>query len=329
MAAAISLALFALVATRLDAASLAAVAASLSWPLIAAGTALLLVAHLADSVRMHLIAGRSSLASATRVTAWHALWLLALPMRLGEVIWVIAMRNAYGWNPATAVVCALVQRLLDLAVVAALLLLAMPAVLGLGQDGAPLIAAAAVAACGAALAGVMTLRFWMRLTARLVIATGRPRGWRLRLLRHLRQGRRWLESVQHRRTLRLCLLPTALTWTAVFSAYWLLGQAVGLQVAAVEVLFAGAGSVVITALPVQSIGGFGLLEAGLTGILTWFDAPAEIAAAAALSIRFSMWASTGLFWLLSRLLRTGPHGAGAGSRMAVSTSQNGGRLGRD
>ena len=324
MAATISLALFAWVATRLDAASLAAAAASFSWPLVAAGTALLLASHLLDSVRMYLIAERGALTAAIRVTSWHAVWLMALPLRLGEVVWVVAMRNAYGWNPAKAVVCALVLRLLDLAVIAAFLLLAASAVLGLGQAGAPLIAAA-VAACGAALVGAMTLRFWLRVTARLVIATGRPRGWRLRALRHLRQGRRWLDSMQHRRILRLCLLPTVLTWTAVFSGYWLLGQAVGLQVAAVEVLFASAGSVVIAALPVQSIGGFGLLEAGLTGILTWFDAPAETAAAAALAIRFGQWAAAGLFWLLNLLLRLGPHGARGSSRTVVATSRNGNR----
>ena len=311
-----------MVATRLDAAALAAVAASFSWPLAAAGTGLILAAILVDAVRMHLIADSGALTTAIRVTAWHGVWLMALPMRLGEVVWVVAMCRAYGWNPATAVVCGLVQRLLDLAVVAALLLLAMPAVLG--QDGAPLIAAAAVAASGAAFAGVMTLRFWLRLTARLVIAAGRPRGWRLRILRHLRQGRRWLGSVQHRRILRLCLLPTALTWTAIFGAYWLLCQAVGLQLTAREALFAGAGSVVLTALPLQSIGGFGLLEAGLTGIFAWFGTPADTAATAALTIRFSLWTATGLFWLLSLLLRLGSHGAGAAPGTVASTSQKGG-----
>ena len=307
-----------MVATRLDAASLTAVAASFSWPLAAAATALLLAAALVDAVRMHLISERRSLTAAIRVTAWHGVWVMVLPLRLGEVGWVLAMRNAYGWNSATTVVCALVQRLLDLAVVAAFLLLAMPAAFGLGQDGAPLIAAAAAAACGAALAGIMKLRFWLGLTARLVIAAGRPRGWRLRALRHLCQGRRWLVNVQHRRILRLCLLPTVLTWTAVFGAYWLICQAVGLQASALEVLFAGAGSVVLTALPVQSIGGFGLLEAGLTGILAWFGAPADTAAAAALTIRLAYWVATGLFWLLSLLLRLGAYGAGAASRPAAS-----------
>ena len=317
-----------MVATRLDAASLADVAASFSWPLFAAGVALLLAGLLADSVRMHLIAGGGALTTAIRVAAWHNLWVVVLPMRLGEVVWIVAMRNAYGWNPATAIVCALVQRLLDVAAIAMFLLLAMPAAFDLGRDGAPLIAAAAVAACGAALAGVMTLRFWLRLIARLVIAAGRPRGWRLRVLRHLLQGRRWLGSMQHRRILRLCLLPTALTWVAVFVAYWLICQAVGLQMAAVEVLFASAGGIALTALPVQSIGGFGLLEAGFTGILAWFGAPADTAAAAALTIRLIHWVANGLFWLgsllLTLLLRLGSHGTGAASRTVASTSQNGG-----
>ena len=328
LAAGISLAMFGVVATRLDAASLATVAASFSWPLAAAGTALIMAAIVADAVRMHLIAERGAFTTAIRVTAWHAIWVLVLPMRLGEVVWMAVMRNTYGWNAATAVVCGLVQRLLDLAVVAAFLLLAMPAVLGLDRGEAPVIAAAAVAACGAATAGVMTLRFWLRMIARLVIAAGRPRGWRLRVVRHMRHGRRWLDSVHHRRILLLCLLPTALTWTSVFGAYWLLCQAVGLQLAAQEALFAGAGSVVLTALPLQSIGGFGLLEAGLTGIFAWFGAPAATAAAAALTIRFAMWTAAGLFWLLSRLLRLVSHGAGE-ARTAVSTSQYGRWSGRD
>ncbi len=301
LAATVSLALFGVVATRLDAASLAAAAASFSWPLVAAGSALLVAAHLFGALRTHLIAERGPFTTAIRVTAWHAVWLIALPMRLGEVAWVVAMRKAYGWNPATAVVCALVQRLLDLAVIAAFLLLATPAVLGLGRDGAPLIAAAAATACGLALAGAVTLRVWLRLIARLVIATGRPRGWRLRVLHHLRQGRRWLESVHHRRIMRLCLMPTALSWLAVFGGHWLLCQAIGLQVAVAELLFAAAGSNLITALPVQSIGGFGLMEVGFTGILAWFGSPADTAAVAALTIRFATWVGTGLFWLIGLL----------------------------
>ena len=174
----------------------------------------------------------------------------------------------------------------------------------------------------------MTLRFWLRMIARLVIAAGRPRGWRLLVLRHVRHGRRWLDRVQHRRILLLCLLPTALKWTANFGAYWLLCQAVGLQLATLEALFAGAGSVVLTALPLQSIGGFGLLEAGLTGIFAWFGAPANTAAAAALTIRFAIWTAAGLFWLLSQLLRLASHGGGE-ARTAASTSQYGRWSGRD
>lgn len=306
VAGAVSLALFGVVATRLDPASLADAADRVSWPLVGAGAALLLTVHLFDAVRTHLIAGHDAFAAALRVTAWHSVWLTALPMRLGEVAWIVVMRDAYGWNAATAVVCALVQRLLDLAVMTAFLVLAMPAVFGMGRVEAPLITALAVAACMLALAGAVTLPVWLRLTARLVIAADRrrgrrPPGWRRRLLRHLLQGRRWLESVRHRRIMRLCLVPTALAWMAVFGSHWLLCRAVGLDAAAPEIVVATAGSFLVAALPVQSIGGFGLMEAGFTGILAWVGSPADTAAVAALTIRVITWGGTGLFWLISLL----------------------------
>lgn len=312
VAGAVSLALFGVVATRLDPASLADAADRVSWPLVGAGAALLLAVHLFDAVRTHLIAGHGAFAAAMRVTAWHSVWLIALPMRLGEVAWIVVMRDAYGWNAATAVVCALVQRLLDMAVMAAFLALAMPAVIIMGRAEAPLITVLAVAACMLALAGAVTLPVWLRLTARLVIAAGRPRGrrppdrrppgWRRRLLRHLLQGRRWLESVRHRRIMRLCLVPTALSWMAVFGGHWLLCRAVGLDAAMAEIVVATAGSFLLAALPVQSIGGFGLMEAGFTGILAWVGSPADTAAVAALTIRVITWGGTGLFWLINLLV---------------------------
>ena len=301
IAAAVSLALFGVVAARLDAASLAAVAEQLSWPLVGAAVALLLSGHLFSALRTHLIAEGHLFSTALRVSAWHAIWLIALPMRLGEVAWLVSMRNAYGWNAATAVVCGLVQRLLDLAVIAAFLLLAVPAVFIPGRIEAPLAAALAVVAGALALLGAVTLPVWLRLSGRLIVAAGRPLGWRARLLRHLWRGRRWLESVRHRRIVQLCLVPTALSWMAIFGGYWLLCRAVGLDAAWSEFLFAAAGGNLITALPVQSIGGFGLLEAGFTGILAWFGSPADTAALAALTIRFVTWIGTGLFWLLSLL----------------------------
>ena len=298
LAGAVSLALFGAVAAQLDRASLAAAAERISWPLVGAGLLLLLGEGLFGAVRTHLMARHSGgFATAMWVTAWHAIWLIALPMRLGEVAWVMVMRRAYGWNAATAVACALVQRLLDVAVIAALFLLAMPAAIGLDRDGAPLLTGFAVAACLLALAGALSLHVWLRLLAKLLVGLGRARGWRRRSLRHLRHGRRWLESVRHQRTMQLCLLSTLLLWGTVFGSFWLLCKAVGLDLVLAELLFAATGGSLVTALPVQSIGGLGLLEAGFTGILAWLGAPAASAALAALTIRLAIWVATGLFWL--------------------------------
>ena len=295
----VSLVLLCVVAAQLDGSSLAAMD-EISWPLAGAGVALFAAESLFGAVRMHLIADESGgFPTAMRVTAWHAIWLIALPMRLGEVAWVVAMRRAYGWNVATAVACAVVQRLLDMVIVAACLLVTIPTTLGLYEDGPLAFFALAGAVCLLALIGLMTLHVWLRLAAKLLLCTGRPQGRRRRVLRQLNQARHWIEDVRHRRVMLRCLVPTVLIWTAVLTAYWTLGQAVGLDIALVELGFAAAGSNLIAALPVQSIGGFGLLEAGFTGIVAWFGAPAGTAALAALAVRLASMAAAGLFWLIA------------------------------
>lgn len=306
-AGAVSLVLFGVVVAQLDESSLAAAAGAVSWTLVGAGVALFVAEGLFNAVRTHLIAGRhGGFRTAVRVTAWHAIWLIVLPMRLGEVAWVVSMRRAYGWNIATAAACALVQRLLDVVVVAAFLLLMIPVTFGLHEERVLVFSVMAVALCLLAFIGCTTLHVWLRLAARVAVGAGPPRGRRRRFLRHLSQARRWFEDARQRRALRRCIVPTTLIWMTVFTAYWTLGRAVGLDISLAESGFAAAGSTLITAIPVQSIGGFGLLEAGFTGIVAWFGAPAGMAALAALAIRFASLAATGLFWLFSAVLAAMP-----------------------
>ena len=298
VAGAVSLALFGLVVAQLDASSLAAAFDGISLTLVGAGVALFMVEGLFGALRTHLLASwRGEFLSAMRVTAWHGVWLIALPMRLGEVAWIIAMQRAYSWNVATATACALMQRLMDLAVVAVCLLVTLPATLGLHEDRPLAFFALAGAVCLLALIGLMTLHIWFRLAAGILVRTGRARG-RRRLMRHLHHARRWLEDVRQRRVMLLCIVPTVLIWAAVIAAYWSLCQAVDLDLAMAELGFAAAGSNLIAALPVQSVGGIGLLEAGFTGIVSWLGAPVGTAALVALAVRFASIAGAGLFWLV-------------------------------
>ena len=306
-AGAVSLTLSCLVVAQLDANVLATAADEVSPVLVGTGVVLFVMESLFSAIRMYLIADRrNGMLTAMRVTAWHGVWLMALPMRLGEVAWVIAMRRAYGWNLATAVACAGVQRLLDTAVVSACLLLTSSAVFGLHENRLPSFLALAGVICLLALIGSATLHVWLHLAARLVIVTGRLRGRRLRLLRHLDQARHWLRRVHHRRVVRRCLVPTMLGWMAIMTAYWTLGRAVGLPLSPAESSFVAAGSNLVAALPVQTIGGFGLFEAGFTGLVAWFNAPIGTAALAALAIRFALLVAAGLFWLMAVGLTTTP-----------------------
>lgn len=296
VACAVSLALFCLVAAQLDWRSLAAVG-EISWPLAGAGVALFVGENLFSAVRMHWLAdGSRGFLTAMRVTAWHAVWLIALPMRLGEIAWIAAMRRAYGWNAAEAAACAAVQRLLDMAVVAAFILLTIPPAFGF-HDDMPAFSVLAAATCILALAGAATLHVWLRLAAGLAVGIGRPRGRGRRFLRGLNQARRWLENSRRRRVVRRCIAPTVFVWAAVIAAYCVLGQAIGLDIALPKLGFAAAGGNLAAAVPVPSVGGIGLLEAGFTGIAAGFGAPAATAALTALLVRLASPAAVGLFWI--------------------------------
>ena len=291
-----------LVAAQLDWRSLAI--GDISWTGVVAGATLLAAGSLFGALRTWLIAGgRSGMRTALRVTAWHGIWLIGLPLRLGEVAWVASMRRAYGWNAGAAVACALAQRLLDLGVVAGLLLLTTPAAVGPLDYRLPALSLLAVVVCLLGFIGAMTLGRWLRLAAGIAIGIGRRRHHRSRrwrsLAHHLNQARHWLDDARHRRALRRAVVPTVLSWTAVVAAYHTLGLMVGLDITPAQSGFATAGSNLVAALPVQSIGGLGLLEAGFTGIVTGVGAPAGTAALAALAIRFASLTAVVLFWLVA------------------------------
>lgn len=212
-AGAVSLTLFYLVLAQLDTSVLATTADNVSLMLIGIGVILFTTESLFFStLRMHMIADS----------------------RRGMFT---AMQRAYGWNLATAVSCAGIQRMLDITVLSTCLFLTMLAVFDLHENrlAAFFLLAGILSLLG--LIGSATLHVW------------------LRLLRHLNQAWHWLRSVRHRYVLRRRLFPTTISWAAMMTAYWILGRAVGLHITLAESSFAAASDSLVEALPVQSTGG--------------------------------------------------------------------------
>ena len=298
----VSLVLFALVAAQLDAAAFAA-ASGTFWLLFAAGVALFVVEYFVSAARMRWMAGDAhGFRAAMQVTAWHGIWLVALPMRLGELVAAAAIQHVYGWSFATALACVAVQRLLDMAAVATLLLLALPAVFGAYDEQRAALAVLGPMALLLALvsfAAVATSHIWLRAVSARILSSGFPLGQRRRLLQPLARVRRWVAHIQRRRMLHRCVLLTVLSWLATVAGFWVLGRAAGLHIAPFEFGFAAAASILFGSLPAPTVGSFGMLEAGFTGIVAWLGAPIATAAAAALAIRFASLAATGAFWLLA------------------------------
>lgn len=306
-AAAVSLALLAVVVHQLRGADWQQELREISWGWFGVGVGFFALESLCAALRLRLFAGRGAGLSSLRVTAWHGVWLLALPLRLGELAWLALMRRGFGWSLGSALACALLQRLLDLAAICAVLLLALPLALGWqAQTATGVMAAAALGAV--AVIACAKPQVWLNAMAAGAVPAAKRWRWGLRVLRQANQARRWLATVRHRRALRRGIAPTAFAWCAMIAACWALCEAAGVRLSLAEAGAAVAGGSLATALPVQSVGGIGLLEATFMGMLAWFDAaPLARAAIAALAVRLGGAVATGLFWLaalaVSRMVR--------------------------
>ena len=274
------------------------------------GFGFLLLESVFAALRLHVLAlPRRDARAAYEVTAWHALWLLALPARLGDVAWVLLMRSRYAWRSGAALGCALFQRLLDLGVVLVFVAVGLPAVPGV--PGGPYRLAGVLATGAVVAVAVLALEGWTTWLAGLLRrGVHRPRGWRRRLFRTLMHARVWSRHVRSRGLRLLALTLTAASGGALAAAYLCVLRALGIELGGAQALFLVGATQLVVAIPIQSVGGLGVFEAGLAGLLVLLGhAPGDAAMAALLlravsvSVMLTFWLPAAARALWSRRMR--------------------------
>jgi uncharacterized membrane protein YbhN (UPF0104 family) len=216
-----------------------------------------------------------------------------------------AVRFAQVWRhhpdrKAAAVAALAADRLLGLAALCALAVLAVALHLGLGGQTAglePLVAGATVAFA------VVFLLGW---------TATRPRVWEP-LTRRLLGAER--AAALHDAAVALGRAHAALVWATVlsvavwlidFAAVWLLAQSVGLPASPLAVSIAAAGAYVAAALPI-SIGGHGVREGALAAVLVLFGHRAGPGSALSVLV-LAFWAMTVTWSLVGGLVALTPAG---------------------
>ena len=234
--------------------------------------------------------------SCLRVTADYVVLLVALPARLGEVAAVLRFHRLLRLRVGAAAASIVVQRLYDLVVLCAVFTLGLAAIGTFGASPWMLAAALIVAA----VLGAALWRFEpvLRSLSAAVWRLGRDRGRaRIRpVLRTLLQARRWHAHVLGARPAIGVVAITLGKWGANLAGIVLLLHALHLPLTLGESVWLGAAYNFLAAIPLQTIGGLGIAESGLTGLLLLLGEPLEVAASASIVLRLAMLTVPLVFW---------------------------------
>lgn len=268
LAASISTVLLVLVLIQMDIAVLIQTASGLSASLLFTAVFLLSAEGLLTSLRIRLFTNNQPpLTEALYANGWYVLLLNILPVRLGEVAAIFIFERLLKQARGAAMMSVVAQRLLDIIVLSScFVLLAAVATI---FSSSVLAIGIAVAIIATATAVIVKLPLLLTGIASLLLQTGWRHGARQRgVLRLVLQARSWQRHQSDAAQLSLGSLLTVLKWLSAFAAIGCLLLATGVPLSAFELLCISVAYCALAIVPLQTLGGIGLGEAGLALMLT-------------------------------------------------------------
>jgi uncharacterized membrane protein YbhN (UPF0104 family) len=290
-----SLLLLALIVAQVDWTAAGKLAKTINYFWAAAGIALQMLEGTITALRFRLLSRtQANFRDCLRASAWYVMFLIALPVRLGEVAGIALIVRYLGERTGAAAASLLFQRLFDLIfLVAALVVFCVSAFVQMSL----LVVVTLVFVVLGLVAIVVFLEHLLAFAVRPLLVR-RKQKWPRRILRIVLQVRMVRRHHMDRmRTIKLAAL-TLLKWIAT------LGAVVVVVIAAVPNLSPttafGIGIVynLSALIPIQTVGGFGISEAALLGSFGWLGYPLGIGASIAIAIRIVLLAGPLLFWLI-------------------------------
>ncbi|MCG8450642.1 MAG: flippase-like domain-containing protein [Pirellulales bacterium] len=234
------------------------------------------------SLRVHkLNSGRLAFATSLRVTAWYVLFLLIIPARLGELSMVVLLNRHMNLSYGSAVTNLLVQKLLDLLVLALVFLFSSVVVFELFQMEILVIIAFVIVMAMIVillrLEGILTIIAAYTFRFRAIISR--------KILFNILRSRSW---ARHHMTQKLVLEACSVTflkWLCNIAGFICIMYSLDLSFGMFRDILVSITYNFLAIIPLQTIGGIGLGEAGLMGILALFGMPLTSAASASILMR--------------------------------------------
>ena len=294
----VSIALLAMVVAQADISEVRGMLGQLSYIMLAWAFGFLLFEGIITSLRIWLFAGgRKCITPALRANAWYVLLLVILPARLGEVAAIVVFEKYLGQKYGAAAMSIISQRLYDVIVLGTFFLVAL---LGMGDMlDKNLMMVIGGGLIIVALIGLTQLDKFLTLSV-LVLGKNKIRQGviRRKIGRLLLQARIYARHILSKRDIPLALIFTVLKWAFNLGALVFLFYAIQLDLSVLQGVVTAAAYNFLAIIPIQTIGGLGVGEAGLALILAGMGITASMAAGASLLIRFVIILFPFIFWVL-------------------------------
>ena len=212
---------------------------------------------------------------------WHGLAMAILPVRLGELALIDGLRRYAGVGAGSGLAVLLVQRIYDLLLVSFSFGLGVVALLA-GQSVLLLMVVVSVIV----LIGVAWFLAPLLNRAARFTAGRSGAGWQ-RLHAQLTEAGAEALLLSNAARVPIVIAGTVLHWVMDFAALWLVFRAFDVALDPVALLFLAGGLAFVHAVPLPTIGGLGLAEGGLAGLLALTGVDPARAIGLGLSVRLT------------------------------------------
>lgn len=291
----ISLGLLALVVMQVDWSESYEMILGASWAFLVLAIILLICEGVASALRLWLFAAKKPcLSEALKANAWYVLLLVILPARLGEVAAIVVLEKYLKQSRGAAAMSIIAQRLYDVIVLSLIFLIAL---MGLGDFLDKNIAALS-AIILIMFTGFVLLRLDMFLTIAAICLGKQSKGVFRKIKRLVLQARIYNRHNLKAKDIPAALLLTSLKWASNLGALVFLFMAINLGLDMYENVAIAAAYNFLAVIPLQTIGGIGVGEAGLALLLIGAGLSKSIAAGASLMIRFVILLFPFIFWVM-------------------------------
>ncbi len=254
------------------------------------------------TLRFYLLTpNKPRMSSCYKVTAWYVIFLILLPARLGEIIVVLLLKQYLNQNTSPALMNVLVQRLFDVIILSSIFLVTALTLTSFSDSHYLNIVAIIVILLVSIV--LFWLDYFLTILAKIIIGKHtRPKiKWLRHILRMILQARIWH---RHRLTTLISIQTIVITfckWSCNLGGFVMLMKALHLPLAISNSVVLGAAYNFLAIIPLQTIGGFGISEAGLTSLLVLTGMSLTLAASATIIVRLIIILVPFLFWFIVML----------------------------